>query len=232
MRIQVLGFIYLLLFSFTTQAQKFNFTETWYDKTPVSGDIRVGIINEVSNELINPFPDVYYAYIDISTTEKDSLCTVISSRDGRYKGQLSHALTEDMKGKISNFEWPSKYQNKLSEMKKSEITMISYVAETCDSDAKYYTLSQWDNSKAVNLYIALNSEKKPFIKIKTEGEKDKTYKCQKIEDETNVNYNYICKVPVDQVSKAYEVLVVQRVVRLSSFHFIDYELDLKVLKND
>ena len=233
MNLRILSLIYFLLGSCFIQAQtktKTLIKEIWYDKTPVSGDIRVGIISEFDTTNL-PLDTFYYAYVPDEPIEGLKLCTVISSRDGRYKGELITDLNEDMRGTISGIDWKSEHFEDLAAMKKNDITILSMVAETCDSDPKFYTLSQWSKSKTDSIYIILNSEKKPKIKIKSDG--IKKCNCKELAGETNVNFNYKCSIPISYLKDKFEMDVVQTVIRLSNVTSVKYPIvGLKVPQSE
>lgn len=234
MKSLILGYLFLVLYSIPNYSQnKPFFKEVWYDKTPVSGDIRVGIIDKIDDVNINPNNENYYAYIaDQKFTNGYLLCTVISSRDGRYKADIAHSLDNKEPYSLHSFSWDSQHKEELNKMKKSEITIISKVAETCDADPEYFTISQWEKGSLESVFVALNSEKKPHIQIKYANKPKDVCSCEKIEGEVNVNYNYICEIPTEKIKDAVEINVIQKVVRLSNVYSVPYKLHIKIPSNE
>jgi hypothetical protein len=226
----LLGFVFVQLSLNTSTAQIKPLDlpdgwEVWYDKVPVSGGFRVGLIDDyMDTPLDKPF-----FHVQIPEHEEKLLCVLVSSRDGRYKAELTYDISGLSEGRYA-FEWPTLYFNKLKQFTAQDLTILCSVGNSCDQDAAYYAYASWnDSTQSDTLFLLVNSDRPPRVVVEDEGgsEKSKAIDCERINVRAGIAYNCLCKIPKNLVRPASQLFVVKRVRRLGRTSFIRYPLPLK-----
>lgn len=217
----------LLLFSFSTivlSAQSpidpLDNVETWYDKVPVSGEIRTGLVTCIDYSI--ELPRVFY--VNIPKSNKKILNVEITSNDGRYTAHMQYPI-EGMNGNHA-FKWKSDHFNKLKSYSPNDVTLLSWLTENKDQDKTEFVISSWDNTANDNIvYIVLNSSKKTLININnnTTGS-NKTISCVKYQDKPNVSYNCYCPIETSLLEGDVEVSIVQKSRRARNSYTMNIKL--------
>lgn len=204
--------------------------EVWYDKVPVSGEIRVGIMT--TNEDANINPSYFYVMIP-KHTEKFLFCE-ISSRDGRYEASVSYDIS-NLKPGSHKFILPTQHINELKNYHSNDITILTSIGDTQSGEPTYFTSASWEsiNSYPANIYILLNSEKKTSIvvenkKLNTQNE----YPCEKIVTDSSIAYNCLCKIPTNILDASSELFIKQRVRRMRKISYNSYPITFKLPSNE
>lgn len=78
--------------------------EVYYDRVPVSGEIRVGAITSERDSKIIPSK----FYVRIPEHKENNLSVEVSSRDGRYEANLPYDIKR-LKPNSYEFELPTKH---------------------------------------------------------------------------------------------------------------------------
>ncbi len=199
--------------------------EVWYEKIPVSGEIRTGIIAELENSasIQKSF------FVQIPDSKVSHLCVEISSNDGRYAANLEFNISNLQAG-VHEFNWPTEYYNDLQDFSSKDITIKSSIGNECGKDENFFVLSSWIKTDfKENIYIILNSEKKSRIRVYNKKTKESTdFECQKFEGQANVAFNSSCSIPISAINQDSEIFIIQRIRRGSSISFNRYPIKIKL----
>lgn len=183
--------------------------EKYYDRVPVSGEIRVGALASDSDEKIIPTK----FFVRVPEHKESTLCVEISSRDGKYEAKLPYKI-KGLKHGIYEFSLPTRHIQELKKYSMREIVILTRIAETCESDEGFYVLSAWNRPELETdrLFIYLNSEKPTFLRYrdKLTGE-NQNIECLKIETQNSISYNCKCEVPNKGLDGLNEFYIRQRV---------------------
>ena len=204
--------------------------EVWYDKVPVSGEIRVGIMVDQINESINP--TTFYIMIP-EHTEKFLSCE-ISSIDGRYEASVAYDISKLAAG-VHQFNLPTKHANDLKSYSYSDIALLTSITDNLEDKAKYYTSASWKPiiTYPENIYVYLNSERTTTIVVEDKTKDNLSeFKCIKIENPSSIAYNKVCKIPSKSISANTEIFVKQRVRRMKKISYNSYPISLKLPVNE
>lgn len=226
------SFLFLIIISLTSYSQEvspINLSddwEVWYDRVPVSGEIRVGLMSTTKDLNINPS----YFYINLPKHKEKRLCCEISSRDGRYEANLIYDI-EDLKSGYYKFKLPTKHKNELKDYNSNDITILASIGDDCEKDRNYYTIASWNDviSASDTIYIFLNSEKRTSIVVDNEKLSiEDEHPCKKIEKTSSIAYNCVCGIPAKQLSEETQLHIKQRVRRLRKISYNSYPLKIKL----
>ncbi len=216
-----------LLFSVDLSAQILPFNtkskdwEVWYQKVPVSGGIKVGVIDEFSTDQIDPGS----FFVQLPEHDEKYLCAVISSRDGRYKAELNYEIKDLPAGRYE-FEWPTAHSSDLQRFTRQELTILCTVGNSCEQDPAYYLITSWkESSPSDTLYVLLNSEPPPMIT--DENNSEKRFYCERLPASNGIAYNCVCMIPKTAVTENSKWLVVQMVRKPTGRKIIRYPLPIK-----
>jgi len=204
--------------------------EVWYDKVPVSGEIRVGIMADQNDEAINPTT----FYIMIPEHKEKFLSCEISSIDGRYEASVNYNISK-LKAGIHQFNLPTKHVSDLKSYSYSDITILTSIIDNLEDKAKYYTSASWKpiTSYPENIYVYLNSERTTTLAVEDKTKNVKSeFKCIKIENSSSIAYNKVCKIPSKSISPNTEIFVKQRVRRMKKISYNSYPISLKLPLNE
>lgn len=229
----VLLFIVFISTSFGQENHPINLSdnwEVWFDKVPVSGEIRVGIMTSNEEVKINPT----YFYVMIPKHAEKFLFCEISSRDGRYEASVSYDIS-NLKPGSHKFILPTQHINELKNYHSKDITILTSIGDKLSGDPTYFTSASWEpiNSYPANIYILLNSEKKTSIvvenkKLNTQNE----YPCEKIVTDSSIAYNCLCKIPTNVLDASSELFIKQRVRRMRKISYNSYPITFKLPSNE
>jgi len=214
------------LFAFCLKAQlkpvKNSTSETWYDKVPVSGEIRTGLMTgencteKVKTNFFVKLPNSHNAnYLNID----------IISNDGRYM-YTAHYELKDKQGGVIEIVRASNMSNKLVNYKCEDLTILAWINNDPLEEKEKFVLANWDsNFDSKNVTIYLNSENKSVIYLENKTtKKSNTVPCEAITGQANVAYNCLCKVSVSDLKNASKVSIVQRVRRSQIRHDMSIKL--------
>lgn len=199
--------------------------EVWYDKVPVSGDIRVGLMNEYTNGPVSPGS----FYVVLPTKKETKLCVEISSWDGRYEASLEYDISGVPPG-VQMFELPTAYKDKLNKFQKKNLAVLARGATTCTSE-KYniYPASWSENSqKSDTLYLLVNSENPTKIGFTDKQGVNQEIECKKISNPSAIAFNCICALPKKNILNAETCAIVQRVKKGSIRKVNTYPVPIKI----
>ncbi|WP_116128331.1 hypothetical protein [Lewinella sp. IMCC34183] len=183
--------------------------ESWRNRVPVSGEIRVGLgIFSEGDKVGNSF------FVGIPPLKSTStICTEITSIDGRYSGAREYSVKGLTSG-IYELAWPTKYLGDLRKYAPTEVVILSSVGK-CKENAESYLISGWQ--KPVNqdtITVLLNCDKTTNIKIYDKG-RDSTLVFQSvpIDGFSSVSFNSYVKIPWHPRYEHCEIFIEQRVRR-------------------
>jgi len=194
--------------------------EIWYEDIPISGEIRVGMTYDYSDENINP--DSFYVFVP--NISGNHLCVIITTRDGRYSAHPTFNLSGAKRGAINAFVLDSKFKLKLAQYKRKDISILCKFVDDCTTEPTNIEFASWEKTKGEMAYVFLNSEKKPFLEFNSKKNKD--CNCKKIISDTNVAFNYYCSFPSELLDKYKTIDVVQRVRILDELTLNRYPIEL------
>jgi len=222
----LIGFLLLTYFSYAqknkllTPIKETDNWETWYDKVPVSGEIRVGLLYDFNESKVN-----YESFfVDLPESKNNILCVQVNSIDGRYSGKLEYNI-QDLEAGSHEVKWPSVFSE---DLKKYAINELSILTEfNCDDETSNYVISSWDRNNTDTVYVLLNVDKRVHIAIK-DKDHNTTEKitCQDLDELITVTYNCICKIPVDKIPQNAEVLIRQRVRKPGRISYNEYPFNI------
>lgn len=198
--------------------------EVYYQKVPVSGEIRVGLMAFENDEKIIPKS----FFVKIPQHQESSLCVEISSRDGRYEANIPYDI-KSLKSGVYEFELPTKHADELKKYTLKDITILAKIGESCTSNGSYYVLSTW-NKPDLNtgqLHIYLNSDQPTFIQFESGGISRKIT-CERIEENASIAYNCSCVVPMNMLSNTTELNIQQRIRRVGKIYYSSYTFPIKL----
>lgn len=193
--------------------------EILYDKTPVSGEIKVGLMYVTTEDIV--VPNYFYAKMPHKNIEGKKLCTIISSNDGLYKGEVIHTLRKEFEGKTMTFQWESVYMDKLKKYHRNEFAILSGIATDCNKPIETFVIVDWTAKHSNEFAFIINSDKKPRISVKKATEQ-KIFECEKIEGTQNVTFNYRCQLSLADIEMASSIYVQQKIKKLSAFTITEY----------
>jgi len=214
-------FIIVLIFfcSFQLFAQlkpiQNSLSETWYDKVPVSGEIRAGLMTEIdcSEYVKGNF------FIKLPTNHNTKFLNIdISSNDGRYL-YTAHYDIEGEHGIIEVIR-DTKILKKLSNYKCSDLAILAWINDDPKEEKETFVLANWEpNLESEIVTIFLNSSNKAVLNYKDkETNESVTTPCQTITDQANVAFNCQCQISMDKLENSSEISIVQRVRRSQVRH--------------
>lgn len=192
--------------------------EVLYEKTPVSGEIKVGLMFLNADQIVNS--NTFYARLPKEKLDGKKLCTIISSNDGLYKGELSHTLKASHEGKTVEFKWESIYSEKLKKYHRSEFAILAGIASRCDKAIENFVVVDWTVNHSQELNFIINSDKKPRVSIA--GKTKQIFECDAIQGNQNVTFNYRCKVPLSAITAESKIYIQQKVKKLNTFTMNEY----------
>lgn len=227
----LLPFTIVLLFAFNSYAQK-NKTllpidepdkwEVWYDKIPVSGEIRVGLLYDFNELKI----DNESFFVDLPESNHNILSVQLNSIDGRYTGQLDFNI-QDLDAGFYEINWPSTYSKELKKYARNELSILCKLSTNSETETSNYAISSWNKNNIDTVYVLLNVDKRVHIVIK-DKERNTTEKitCQDLDELVTVTYNCICKIPVDKIPQNADVLIRQRVRKPGRVSYNEYPFNI------
>lgn len=184
-------------------------SETWYEKVPVSGEIRTGLMmgNSCDENVKNSF------YVQIPENHNYKYLNVeISSNDGRYT-YTAHYNIENLNG-VLEVNRVSTLQGKLKNYKCNDLAIMSWINNDITEEKKVFALSNWDSKFDANTaFVYLNSENPAILFVENKTTKETiNINCNKLDEEANVAYNCLCILPIEHIETS-EISIVQRVRR-------------------
>lgn len=184
-------------------------SETWYEKVPVSGEIRTGLM--IGNSCAESVKNRFYVQIPENHSYK-YLNVEISSNDGRYT-YTSHYNIENQKG-VLELNRISTLEGKLKNYKCNDLAIMAWINNDITDEKEEFVLSNWDSKFDAEIaFVYLNSENPAILFVENKTNKEsKNIKCDKLDGDANVAYNCLCILPIKDI-KASEISVVQRVRR-------------------
>ncbi len=200
--------------------------EVWYDKVPVSGEIRVGIMTTNHDASINPS----YFYVMIPKHTERFLFCEISSRDGRYEASVSYNIT-NLKPGSHKFSLPTQHIDDLKNYRSKDITILTSIGNTHSDELKYFTSASWQpvTTYPTDIYILLNSEKKTSIVVENKKLANRNeYPCDKIITDSSIAYNCLCKIPTKILDANSKLFIKQRVRRMKKITYNSYPITFKL----
>jgi len=203
--------------------------EVWYDKVPVSGEIRVGIMNSIGDANINPS----FFYVMIPNHSNNILQCEISSRDGRYEASISYNI-ENLKPGNHKFSLPTQHKNELKKYTSKDITILTSIGETSLENTAFYVSASWDPIVKYPeiIYIYINSERKSTIVIQNlKSGTSQGYPCEKIQATSSIAYNSLCKIPTKNLDLNSTLFIKQRVRKMNKITYNRYPITFKLPSN-
>ena len=204
--------------------------EVWYDKVPVSGDIRVGVMADQNNESIDP--TTFYILIP-EHTEKYLFCE-FSSIDGRYEASVNYDIS-NLNAGVHKFILPTKHVSALKNYSYSDIAILTSIVDNFDYKASYFISASWKpiTSFPEYIYVYLNSERPTTIVLEDKLSKSKEeFKCNRVENPSSIAYNKVCRISSKTISINTEIFVKQRIRRMKKISYNSYPITLKLPTNE
>lgn len=199
--------------------------ETFYEKVPVSGEIRVGAMGYESDERVRPTK----FFVRIPEHKMNTMCVEISSRDGRYEARLPYDIS-GLKEGTHEFELPTRYVSDLKNYTVKDIVILAKMGKNCESSDSFYVLSSWNvpTENSSNIFIYLNSDKPILFRYKRlQDNKIVSIECKRIDVPLSIAYNCKCEVPLADIKGVTEFYIQQRVRRVSDISFNNYSFPFK-----
>lgn len=167
--------------------------EYYSEKVKVSGKLFSGI-------QINDSDKVDELFVYLPEASKKTLCTELTSIDGRYKGTLEKKLDGSASGFVK-VEFDSKYENILTSYDGNSLAALSYLSSSCEGDFdRKYLVSSWKNQPHKNELLVLIRSSARKDKASINGS-DKYQKCKKIRDKYSVSFDKFCVMPIEDFTK-------------------------------
>lgn len=204
------------------------FWETWQDKVPVSGNVRVGLMIDIGNQGFDP----KHFFVNIPKHEFSNLCAELSSKDGRYSAKLPIPIDTTYYG-IIMLKLPTKYEKELSEFKTDEIVVLASLSNDCSKKPGAYVVSSWVDTKVAetdSVTVYINSISQTSLQLTNGDIKVGESKCSTL-DFPIVAYNKKCTLPLNVLKDKYTLVIKQRIRRGSNVSFSRYKLFLRYAKN-
>lgn len=224
----------ILLFLFSTsvysqvkiKAPTDKVKEILYDKAPVSGEIRVGVMILTGGKEISPG----YIYTKLPEDHRDfsqnKLFVILSSKDGLYKCSMELDLSDITWQETGVIEWKTNYSTQLSKYKAEDVAILTKYGKSWDSKDSKFVISSWSKNFDNDISVFLNADYKPRILVEDPGKNPAYCDCEKIESGPNVTFNYHCKIELEKLKGSPNVIVQQKVKRLGTFTIRNYDLPL------
>jgi len=200
--------------------------ETFFEKVPVSGEIRVGVMGYESDERVKPTR----FFVWIPGHNVGTMCVEISSRDGRYEARLPYDIS-GLKEGVHEFELPTKYASDLRNYTVKDIAILAKIGRSCESSGSFYVLSSWNtpSEKPGSIFVYLNSDKPVLFRFKRlKDNKIIDIECKKINVPLSIAYNCKCEVPVEDIRGVTDFYIQQRVRRVGDISFNTYSFPFKL----
>lgn len=198
--------------------------EVYYNKIPVSGGVRVGVMAFETREKIAPAS----FFVKIPQHTQSKLCVEISSRDGRYQAKLPYEI-RGLEPGLYELNLPTKYRNELKNYTVRDITIIAKIVKTCDQEAECYVLSAWNKPSfsSQQVYIYLNSEQYTELVLTNPRNSTKhILECETIDEPIKTAYNCVCKVAGYNLNEFSDIRI-RRTIRKITTRYFDF-LDLPI----
>ena len=213
--------------------------EIWQEKVPISGNVRVGLMIDQSNEKhVNP--EHFYAVIPEYEVKDDSpktknLCVELSSRDGRYSAKIDYTINltfiDDDNPKhlgVEEFELPTKYIKELSKFTTNEVVILASLSDDCTRAPETYVLAGWFeiNPSFTSFSVYLNS----IMPARVQLGQSNIVQCQPLKPPT-VAYSKKCTIrAVESLQDNSVININQRRKRGTSTKNVTYKMPLRYYK--
>ena len=200
--------------------------EVWIDKIPISGEIRVGVLEDFENQNLSPSS----FYVLIPEKKSKMLCVEICSKDGRYKANREYKI-DKLKLGSNNLIWPTKLKPELKNYKKRDLSILSSISESCEDDPEYYTLSSWSDNfdSDTSFSLLLKSEVPPSINITNKKEGiQKNIKCEKLELPPMITFDCKCDIPKNLLKNGSQITIKKRVRKINRVSYKRYSFPIKL----
>jgi hypothetical protein len=157
-------FIILLFFSIPPQHEAKaqistlkpnDFIENFRPIVPVSGGLRKGfLMYPVSGSI-----DTNELSVWLPKIANKSLCVSIDSLDGNYIAEANYKLLIKTEGQY-RLEFPTKHSSTLNKYSKKDLSVISYIGDSCPGKIEMFLPIQWNitNKKINKFLILINSQ--------------------------------------------------------------------------
>jgi hypothetical protein len=199
--------------------------ENFYEKVPVSGEIRVGAMGFESDEKVAPT----IFFVRIPKHNMNTMCVEISSRDGRYEARLPYTISSLKEG-IYQFELPTQYVSDLKNYSIKDIAILAKIGRDCESSESYYVVSSWNKppENPPHIFIYLNSDKPVFFRFKRLKDNEIiNIECKPINAPISVAYNCKCEISAKDIQGVTDFYIRQRVRRINDISFNNYSFPFK-----
>lgn len=132
------------------------------------------------------------------------LCIDITAIDGRYQATLEHDITTIAAG-LTRITFSSDYQSELANYENTNLAVHSAIKERCDRKTlKTRLVSSWSAMPTTTLLMLVRSSA-TYDNALYEGNPETP--CQKIESNTNVAFDKLCKINNFDISASGELVI-------------------------
>jgi len=204
--------------------------EVWYDKVPVSGEIRVGIMTSFGDININPS----FFYVMIPDNKEKFLHCTISSRDGRYEASITYNI-ENLKSGSHKFSLPTQHKTELKNYTSNDITILTSIGNISLENTAFYTSASWHPITKFPeiIYIYINSERKSTIVVENSKlGSTLQFPCKKIIETSSIAYNNLCKVQTKDLDLNSNLFIRQRIRKMNKITYNSYPITFKLPSNE
>lgn len=187
--------------------------ETWTENIKVSGETRVGLIDDYYSK--NFIEDHFNVYIPRICS--DRVCVQISSRDGRYSADLIYDVSDVCGGEVL-FSFPTNYKRKLRQFETEDISILASCIGNCEDDKELFLISNWlSPEKSDSIKILINSQVSAnFIIEDTLRKTSKEFYFYPIKKEGNRSFNQISIIHKSELSAGSNCKIIQKRLTLNS----------------
>jgi hypothetical protein len=196
--------------------------EVWHDKVPISGDIKVGLVNIPISEKKLISNKLYIKYKD-NTSKQKKIIIEISSRDGKYEAKLPYTLMNTDNDGIYELELPTKY---FTQLKNYNLKDLAILAKIDDGTNANFLCASWQKEFDNNVTLYLNSENATYIMPNINGKAGEKKKCDRILEKYSVSYNCKCDVTIDATKGVSNYTILQRSSSASSVSYNSYKINV------
>ena len=189
--------------------------EDWLGNRPVTGggDVRVGLISDNKNIDIKDASSFFVLLPESVTDSLGWLHVIIKSLDGKYQAKKLFYNIEKDTSRILRLKLPTSYKKQLSKYKTSELSILTMLKKTRNSqNAVNYLASSW-NSNIENNGLILNINSRTPIKLLTTRHKRKLkeLKCEEVKngEKKEISFNFRCYIPREHVNDSTKIVLIK-----------------------
>jgi hypothetical protein len=175
--------------------------ERWRSEVPISGGVRVGVMN-ASDQRLN----VNTLTVFLPPFSESTLCLELSSQDGRYSARLAYPLARAEPGRVL-LGLPTRYARELIAYQPSQVAILATLSMDCSLAPDAYLVAGWGQGTLTRSVTVLLNSRIPTRLRSADGAL--SFDCRPVDGVTTA-YNLSCDIPRDQINAVSPLVIEMR----------------------